>query len=143
MADAAPLQGSCLCGACTFTAVPAGTAANVCHCGMCRKWSAGMYMAVECGDSVSFDDDTHVGIYRGSEWGERVFCKMCGSSLIWRMQDRSSSGVAIQAFDDPSQFELTNQWFIDKKPDNYALTNDTQDFTEAQTLALFAPDGED
>ncbi len=142
MATAAPLQGSCLCGACTFTATPVGPSANVCHCAMCRKWTGGMYMAVDCGDTIVFDDMTHVGIYRGSEWGERVFCKSCGASLVWRMQDGSGSGVSIHAFDDPSQFELTNQWFIDKKPANYALANKTHEFTEAECIAMFAPEGD-
>ena len=131
-----------MCGACSFTATPAGDGANACHCEMCRKWSAGMFMAVECGDSISFDDMTHVGIFRGSDWGERVFCKLCGSSLVWRMQDRSSSGVSIHAFEDPSQFTLRNQWFIDKKPDNYALTNETVSLTEAECIAAFAPPGD-
>ena len=141
MAGGAPQRGSCMCGACKFTATPAGEGANVCHCGMCRKWTAGMFIAVECGDSLKFDDTTHVGIYRASEWGERVFCKLCGSSLVWRMQDRSSSGVSINAFDDPGQFTLTNQWFIDNKPDNYALANKTKSFSEAETIALFTQEG--
>jgi hypothetical protein len=108
---------------------------------MCRKWTAGMYMAVDCGTSVNFDDTTHLGIYRGSEWGERVFCKSCGASLVWRMQDGSGSGVSMQAFDDPSQFVLRMQWFIDKKPDNYALVNETETKTEAECFAMFAPVG--
>ena len=141
MAAPAPLKGSCLCGACTFTATPVGNGANVCHCTMCRKWTAGMYMAVDCGTSVNFHDTTHLGIYRGSEWGERVFCKSCGTSLVWRMQDGSGSGVSMQAFDDPSQFVLQMQWFIDKKPDNYALVNETDTKTEAECFAMFAPVG--
>ena len=99
-------------------------------------------MSLDCGDSIVFDDMTHVGIYRGSEWGERVFCKSCGSSLVWRMQDGSGSGVSMQAFDDPSQFVLKMQWFIDKKPDSYALVNDTDTKTEAECFAMFAPEGQ-
>lgn len=142
MVGGTPLRGACLCGACSFTATPTGDGANACHCGMCRKWSAGMYMAVDCGDSIVFDDTTQLGIYRGSEWGERVFCKACGSSLVWRMQDGTGAGVSMQAFDDPSQFILKNQWFIDKKPSNYALVNDTVKLTEAECIAAFAPEGE-
>ena len=142
MADTAPLRGSCLCGACTFMATPLGEAANVCHCAMCRKWSAGMFMSVGCEDDIVFDDMAHVGTYRGSAWGERVFCKSCGSSLIWRMQDGTGAGVSMQAFEDPSQFALRMQWFIDKKPDNYALVNETETKTQAECFAMFAPEGE-
>lgn len=142
MADAASLKGSCLCGACTFMATPTGATANVCHCEMCRKWTGGMYMAVDCGNTVEFTKSDSLGSYKGSEWGERLFCKDCGASLVWRTQDLQSQGVSMQAFDDPSQFVLTNQWFIDKKPNNYALTNKTRDLTEAETIALFTPAGD-
>lgn len=142
MAQAASLQGSCLCEAVTFTATPTGDRANVCHCAQCRKWTGGMYMAVDCGNSIAFDDRTHLGSHKASEWGERLFCKLCGSSLVWQMQDGSGQGVSMHSFDDPGQFTLKNQWFIDKKPDNYALTNDTEKFTEAQCIAMFATDGE-
>lgn len=101
-----------------------------------------MFMAVDCGDSIVFGDTASLGSYKGSEWGERLFCKDCGTSLVWRMQDGSGSGVSIHAFDDPEQFTLTNQWYIDKKPGNYALANETRSLTEAETLALFAPEGE-
>lgn len=101
-----------------------------------------MYMAVDCGNSVRFDESDSLGSYKGSEWGERIFCKACGTSLVWQTQDRQSQSVSLQLFDDPSQFELTNQWFIDQKPAHYALTNKTRDYTEAETLALFAPDGD-
>lgn len=138
----APLKGSCLCGACTFTATPEGDGAYVCHCEMCRKWTAGMFMSVGCADELVFDDESHLGIYRASEWGERLFCKSCGSSLAWRMQDHTGTGVSMQAFDDPSQFVLRMQWFIDRKPDNYALVNETETKTQAETFAIFAPEGQ-
>ncbi|MFG5380406.1 GFA family protein [Yoonia sp. R2-816] len=140
MTPGSPLSGSCLCGACRFTATPVGPFANVCHCAMCRRWTGGMYMAVDCGSSVRFADTDALGSYKGSEWGERLFCTVCGSSLVWQMQDGTGQGVSMHAFDDPAQFALKNQWFIDKKPDNYALVNDTRCLTEAECIAMFAPD---
>ena len=142
MGGGSPLKGSCLCGACTFTATPVGDRANVCHCAMCRQWTGGMFMAVDCGNSVVFDNTSHLGSYRASEWGERLFCKSCGASLVWQMQDGTGQGVSMHAFEDPAQFELNMQWFIDKKPGNYALANDTKVMTEAECIAMFAPEGD-
>ena len=144
MADAAPLQGSCLCGACTFTATPTvgGLGAGACHCGMCRKWSGGMYMSVDCGSSVAFVDESALGSYKASDWGERLFCTKCGSSLLWQTQDSQNQHVSIQAFDDPGQFDIGMQVFIDKKPANYALANDTKTMTEAEVFAHYMPDGD-
>ncbi len=138
----APLKGSCLCGACTFTATPSADGAGVCHCGQCRKWSGGMFLNVYCGDSIVFDDGAPLGSYKGSEWGERIFCRICGSSLVWQTQDGSHQSASIQAFDDPSQFTLTTQIFTDQKPNCYTLANETENMTEAEVFAKYAPDSD-
>ncbi len=97
-----------------------------------------MYMAVDCGSSVAFDDLSQVGTYQGSDWGERLFCKTCGSSLVWQTQDGKWQGVSMHLFENPEQFTLKMQWFIDKKPANYALTNGTEVKTQAECFAMFA-----
>ena len=136
----ARLSGKCMCGEVTFSATPEGEA-GACHCGMCRKWSGGMFLSVQCSD-IEFDADESAAIYQGSPWAERVFCSKCGSSLMWRTQDHQYHHVSIQAFDDPGQFKIGTQVFIDRKPDNYALTNETKNMTEAEIFAMFAPQGE-
>ncbi len=133
------LNGGCLCGAVRFSAEPKDRTMGVCHCSMCRRWSGGVYMAVECEGGVAIDDETAVGVYRSSGYGERVFCKACGTSLMWRMQDGSHHSVSAQAFDDPSLFEFTSEIFIDEKPGNYAFANQTRKMTGAEVFALYAP----
>ncbi|MEP2030089.1 MAG: GFA family protein [Paracoccaceae bacterium] len=136
------LKGACMCGACQFTATPTAMTAGACHCGMCRKWSGGMYLAVACGSSVVFDKGAPLGSYKGSDWGERIFCKDCGSSLVWQTQDGQNQNVSMQAFEDPSQFKLDTQIFVDRKPGNYDLANETAMMTEAEVFAMFAPQGD-
>ncbi|MFQ1700540.1 GFA family protein [Loktanella agnita] len=135
-----PLRGTCMCGACGFTATPVSDEAGVCHCGQCNKWTGGMFVNVYCGSSIIFEPDAPVGSYKGSEWGERLFCKICGSSMVWQMQDRSHQSASIQCFEDPSQFTLTTQIFVDRKPRCYALANETENMTEAEVMAKYAPD---
>ncbi len=132
------LTGACLCGACTFTASLGPLGAGVCHCGMCRKWSGGMYLSVDCGASVRFNEGAPLGSYKGSSWGERVFCKTCGSSILWQTQDGANQHVSIQCFEDPGQFDLKIELFIDRKPANYALAGSRQTMTEAEVFAMFA-----
>ena len=131
-------KASCLCGAVKFQATPEKLEMGVCHCSMCRKWSGGTFMAVSCKD-VSFEDAGNLKVYQSSQWGERVFCEKCGSTLMWRMQDKSHSVVSAQAFDDPSVFEFTGQIFVDEKPDNYEFSNKTNNMTAAEVMAMFAP----
>ncbi len=135
------LRGACLCGACGFAAEP-GSLAGACHCGMCRKWTGGIFLSVDCGSSVRFDEGAPVASYRGSAWGERIFCARCGSSILWQTRDGSHQHVSIQAFGDPGRFELGVQVFIDRKPANYALSNQTDMMTEAEIYAIYAPETE-
>ncbi|SFD81719.1 GFA family protein [Roseivivax sediminis] len=137
MTDAAPQRGACLCGASTFTARPAPEA-DVCHCSYCRKWSGGMFIGTPCGDSLSFDDGAPIRTYQSSDWGHRIFCGECGSALAWQSSDGKMTVVSIQAFEHPEDFPLTMEIFIDSKPTNYALANETKTLTGAQVFELFA-----
>ena len=133
------LNGRCLCGAVKFQATPQGAEMTVCHCVMCRRWSGGTFTAIDCTGALKIEDASALGVYRSSEWGERCFCKQCGSSLFWRMQDGSHISVAAQAFDDPAQFAFTTEIFIDEKPANYAFANQTKKLTGAEVFEAFAP----
>jgi hypothetical protein len=130
--------GGCLCGSVRFEASPLRLDMDACHCSMCRRWSGGVFMAVPCGDGVAFQSAATLGIYRSSEYGERLFCRECGSSLIWRLQDGSSAAVALQAFDDLSGFVFVEEIFVDEKPDHYAFANETRKRTGAEVMAQFA-----
>lgn len=131
------LRGSCLCGACRLSVRP-GSEAGVCHCSMCRKWSGGMFIFVETPSAPEFDEGAPLGVYRSSGWGERVFCRECGSALVWRTLDGSHHAVSIQAFDDPAAFPVTTEMFIEEKPASYALAGTRQTMTEAEFLAVYA-----
>ena len=131
-------SGRCLCGEVRFKATPENAEMAVCHCGMCRRWSGGVFMAVDCSRGLEFENDASVAVYQSSSWGERGFCKICGSTLFWRARDGSSMHVSAQAFDHPEAFALTHEIFIDEKPANYAFANDTQKLTGAEVMAMFA-----
>ncbi|POF30207.1 GFA family protein [Roseibium marinum] len=130
------LSGGCLCGAVRFTAVPEKPEMGVCHCSMCRRWTGGVFMAVGCGD-VQVEDEDALGVYKSSGYGERVFCKTCGTTLFWRMADGSHTSVSAQAFDDPSVFKFTTEIFVDEQPANYAFANDTSKMTGPEVIAYF------
>ncbi|MDO5530266.1 MAG: GFA family protein [Paracoccus sp. (in: a-proteobacteria)] len=138
MAEA--LKGRCLCGACSFEVDTTG-GAHICHCSMCRHWSGGMFIAVQIDGDARFADGAPVGVYQSSDWGERLFCRECGSSLIWRTQDGEHQHVSVQCFDDPAQFALESEIFIDEKPASYALEGQRPTMTGAEVMAMFA--GED
>ncbi len=137
----ATLNAQCLCGAVTFTAVPENDEAGACHCGMCQHWAGGISIMRSCTE-LSIVKGEALGIYNSSEWGERGFCRECGSSLFWRAKEGQHSSIAAAAFDNHDRVRLTTEIFYDRKPDFYALANDTRKMTEAETIAFFTG-GED
>ncbi len=135
--------GTCLCGACKFTATLPDNMAGVCHCGMCRKWSGGMFISTSCAGTAEFETGAPVKTYQGSDWGERVFCGECGSTLMWQSRDKSTQYASIHCFENPAQFDVVLEIFHDKKPANYALRNETRKMTETEVFAAAAAGNKD
>lgn len=132
--------GRCLCGAVRFRATIGAREMGACHCSMCRRWSGGVFLAVEC-QGVSVEDSEHLGVYSSSQWGERCFCKQCGSTLFWRSKDGAHHAVSVQAFEDPSTFALVSQIFVDEKPASYSFAEATTDMTGPEFMAMIASAG--
>ncbi len=134
-------NASCLCGAVKISAVNVSDQAGACHCGTCRKWVGGPFMAVDCGTDVSFEGEEDLGIYASSDWAERGFCKKCGSNLFYKLKETGQYIMAVGIFDDSETFVFDHQVFIDEKPGYYSFANETQNMTGAEVFAQFgAPD---
>jgi hypothetical protein len=135
------LSGGCLCGAVRFTATPKSSEFDVCHCSMCRRWSAGPFFAMACKGAVEVLDTSSLGVYRSSEWAERCFCRHCGSVLFYRLVEHDFCAVSAEAFDNRDGFAFTSQVFIDEKPAYYDFANKTHNMTGKEVFAAFARPG--
>ena len=135
-------HGHCLCGSVTFSAIPSNTETGVCHCDMCRRWSAGPFFAIQCDDSVIFESKDDLRVYRSSEWGERGFCGKCGTVLFWNLHGKEAYSMSLSAFDDIDNDDVifTSEIFIDEKPDYFSFANDTKKMTGAEVFAMFMGD---
>lgn len=125
--------GSCLCGAVTFSAEPIPTL-QACHCGMCRKWGGGPFMATPCRDAAF---DGPVSRYASSDHAERGFCATCGSHLFFFAKTAGIHGIPIGLFDDQSGLPFRAELFVDDQPDYYAFGNETKRMTGAEFRAQF------
>ena len=132
------LDGKCLCGAVTFTVNSPNRHVGVCHCKMCRTWSGGVVFALEDATDLQISGEDSMTVYKSSDWGERCFCKVCGTSLFWRSPTFGHTAVMAGALTDTTGLEFTSQIFIDSKPDYYDFANDTKKMTEQEFLAQFA-----
>jgi hypothetical protein len=130
------MQGQCLCGAVTITA-PDNHQLEACHCGMCRRWGGGPLLVVHGGKSVDMQGSDKVTAYKSSEWGERAFCRQCGTHLFYRLIPTNDHFLPVGLFPDQSGFQFKQQIFTDNKPSYYEFANQTEMLTEAEALAKF------
>ena len=133
------MKGHCLCGAVSFTSSEAKEI-GACHCAFCRRWSGGPLLAVHCGPNVTFTGADQITVYASSEWAERAFCKQCGTHLYYKLLATGEHFIPVGAFDS-SDFELTSQIYIDKKPAYYAFANQTPMLTEQQVIEQYGAPG--
>lgn len=95
MTNSKAYEGSCFCGAVTFTVSGEPAAVGYCHCGSCRLWSAGPVNAFSLwapeAVRVTKGED-RIGVYNKSELSYRKFCTACGGHLYaahppWNLVD--------------------------------------------------------
>lgn len=127
------MKGQCLCQAVVIEVVDNDNL-HACHCNHCRKWggSAGFTMQVI---GIAVNNVDNIGTYQSSAWGERAFCKTCGTHLYFHQLGTDNYYVSAGLFDDVN-FKLISQIFIDKKACYYELANETPKLTEAEFLAM-------
>jgi hypothetical protein len=120
-------EGSCLCGAVTFTVQGALPQPDLCHCSKCRRWSGHAFASADVPrDALVVRGDEHVRWFASSEKVRRGFCGTCGSSLFFDPLDRAKHnwiGVAMGAFTTPTHTTLKMHIFTADQGDYYTLAD--------------------
>jgi len=139
--DKTPLElsGNCLCGAVTVTATASDPILRACHCNMCQQHTSSVFVNIRA-DQDSIVMNGPVKVFKSSEWAQRAFCEVCGSTLWYGLIHDNSRNLAAGLFENAGGAALAIEYFTDECPQGYALAGDHQKLTRKQTLALFAPD---
>jgi hypothetical protein len=120
-------KGSCLCGAVTFEVASDLPAPDACHCTQCRKWSGHFFVGTDVPRAaLTIHGADNVTWFRSSEKVRRGFCSTCGSSLFFDPLDQvkhSWIGVAMGAFDGPTDTRLRIHIFVAHKGDYYDIAD--------------------
>ena len=132
--------GVCLCGKVEIHAATMSLDVGACHCSMCRTWSGGPMMTVDCHTSVEITGTEYVSVYESSEWAERGFCNHCGTHLFYRLKQNDQYIVPAGLFGDRIKLNFDHQVFIDDKPEYYTFANKTKNMTGEEVFAQFAAD---
>ncbi|MEM9524230.1 MAG: GFA family protein [Pseudomonadota bacterium] len=140
--------GGCLCGAVRYTLSEAPRTYGACHCRMCRRFSGGIELGVEVRpDGVAWEGEDRIRTFKSSEWAERGFCDICGSSLFWRLiapgPMQGLLSLSAGSLDSLEGLDFDIEVYIDHKPTTYAFAGERRQMTEAQILEMVRAGGED
>lgn len=138
MSENTSATAHCLCHKVKIHAANRSSEVHVCHCGMCRRWGGSPLFAVYCGGDVKGIDHELVGVFQSSDWAERGFCKNCGTHLFYRIKANQHYIIPAGLFEDQQNLQLTEQIYIDHKPNFYDFANVTPKLTEAEFIAKFS-----
>ena len=136
--DTTTLNGTCLCKRVKVHVAEAKPYVDSCHCAMCRKWSGGPLLALDCGTQVSFEGHENIKAFDSSDWAERGFCTNCGTHLFYKLKEAQQYVMPAGLFDDLEKADFTTQIFIEEKPDYYDFANKTKMMTGEEVFAAFA-----
>jgi hypothetical protein len=117
-------EGSCLCGAVTFTVDGALKAPDACHCTQCRKSSGHYFASTDVARAaLTVCGEDKISWYRSSEKVRRGFCSVCGSNLFWDPIGRDVIAIAMGAFERPTDTNLAIHIFVADKGDYYDIAD--------------------
>lgn len=132
-------HGKCLCGAVSVRlASQDSLSMSVCHCGICRRWSGGPFMTLECHKAPVIEGAEHVRTYASSDWAERGFCTVCGTHIFYRLREHEFYAVPVGLFEEGGSWPFNLQVFIDEKPANYRFANETREMTGEEVFKAWS-----
>jgi hypothetical protein len=117
-------KGSCLCGAVSFEVSGALPPPDACHCTKCRKISGHVWASTDVPrEAVTIRGTDNVTWFQSSEKVRRGFCSTCGSSLFFDPPHKDWIGIAMGAFEQPTDTRLAIHIFVADKGDYYDIAD--------------------
>jgi hypothetical protein len=117
-------RGSCLCGAVRFEVEGELPGPDACHCSQCRKHAGHYFVSTDVPrTAVTIHGEDRLGWFRSSTKVRRGFCATCGSSLFWDPIEKDWIGIAMGAFDPPTETKIRIHVHVVDKGDYYDITD--------------------
>ncbi len=139
MTEQRTIKGQCLCGAVKVSATVTDPVVRACHCDMCRRHTSSMFISLPT-DPESQRIEGPAKSFQSSDWAERGFCEICGSTLWYGTLHDGVKNLAAGLFENAGNAALKMEFYVDQCPQGYNLAGDHQRLTAKETIAMFAPD---
>jgi hypothetical protein len=95
-----------------------------CHCSQCRKHSGHFFVSTDVPRAaLTVHGEEHVTWFQSSEKVRRGFCSRCGSSLFWDPTHKDWLGIAMGAFDTPTNTTMAIHIHVADKGDYYEIAD--------------------
>jgi len=97
---------------------------DACHCSQCRKQSGHFWASTDVSRAdLTIHGAENLTWFRSSEKVQRGFCSRCGSSLFWDPIKKETIGIAMGAFDRPTDTRLGIHIYVAEKGDYYDIVD--------------------
>ena len=136
------IQGRCLCGAVTISAILEKTGLTACHCDMCRRHTSSFFVGLSPVQS-SLKIEGPAKSFRSSEWAERGFCSECGSTLWYGTVHDGARYLAAGLFENAGGAPLKLEFFADMCPEGYRFEGYHKKLSTEETIAMFTGGSQD
>lgn len=115
-------RGGCLCGAVRFEVSGDLPDPDACHCTRCRKSSGHFFVSTDLPkDRVTIAGEANISWFATSAKVRRGFCSTCGSQLFWDPVEHDWIGIAMGAFETPTQARIGVHVHVASKGDYYEI----------------------
>lgn len=116
--------GRCECGGVQFEITGHIPDVVVCHCSQCRRTSGHIWAGVLIpDDQFTLTMADSLCWYRSSDTAQRGFCRTCGASLFFKMDNEAAISVASGVLDQPTGLKIGKHIFAADKADYYDITD--------------------
>jgi hypothetical protein len=140
------LPGSCLCRGVKFGISGPLISPSNCHCSMCRKQHGAAFRSrarVQKSEFKWIQGEDLVTFYESSPGSYRGFCRVCGSPIINKFDERawvaasdpevpSRYGIALATLDEDPGVRPAAHTFVASKAPWFTITDDLPQFPESR-----------
>lgn len=126
------ISGSCLCGAVVYEIEGVLTDAGNCHCKMCRKEHGAAFGSYATVDPKRFrwvSGEIDISRFESSAGSDRIFCRVCGSTLGGMEEGRVTS-ITLGTVDGNPGVAPRSHIFVGSKASWHEITDDLPRFDE-------------
>ena len=97
---------------------------DACHCSQCRKHSGHFFASTDVPrTALTIQGADNLKWFHSSAKVRRGFCSTCGSSLFWDPIHKDWIGIAMGAFDLPTETRLKVHIYVADKGDYYDIAD--------------------